>query len=275
MTPRRILPVLALLGLLAGSASAQASAGPGYSWVFHEVGFSACVDFLMDPVFAAKQLAPGFRIVPAASVTGLSPVLSREIAGDSVHLAWVPSRVCFLEGPTMTAGTTVLVPDAKIGSSEVVAFWAIAATRTEGVPREDEWFAVTLWANDWHAQKVTESAFIPVKMFKRSFAPVPESTRHLYQAHFGKTVLSWEGNLSDRDSTEVADSTAMHLGFTGKRNIAWAADVRLRPRWTRTLPGAFRVSGKDDLAKALQASPIRFFGPMDWGGDALVEFTRR
>jgi hypothetical protein len=275
MTPRRALPVLALLGVLAGSASAQASSGPGYSWVFHDVGFSGCVDFLIEPAFAAKQLDNGFRIVPAASFTELSPVLSREIQGDSVHLAWVPSRVCFLEGPTMTSGTTVLVPDTKMGSSEVVAFWAIAATRTEGAPRQDEWFAVTLWVNDWHAQKVTESAFIPVKMFKRSFAPVPESTRHLYQARFGKTVLSWEGDLVGRDSTAVADSAEMHLGFTGKRNIAWAADVKIRPRWTRTLPGAFRVSGKDDMAKALQASPIRFFGPMEWGGDAFVEFTRR
>jgi hypothetical protein len=39
--------------------------------------------------------------------------------------------------------------------------------------------------------------------------------------------------------------------------------------------GALRVEGKDDLAKALQASPIRMLGPAFWGGSGEVTFQRQ
>ena len=47
-----------------------------------------------------------------------------------------------------------------------------------------------------------------------------------------------------------------------------------QPAWTRNPAGVLRVTGKDDLAKAMQASPIRHFGPLYWGGDARVDFSR-
>ena len=280
MRLRRILPVAGLLGALASPASAQQApvpAGAGLVWLLRGVEFSACVDFLVDPAIAAKQLDSGYRIVSAGAFTPLSPALRREITSDSAYAGWVPSRLCVHESQSISVGDRLFTPTDS-GGRESVGYWGIAATRTDGAPRQDQWFAVKLWTGDWHIQKPTELAYVPLSVFKRSLAPVPETTRWRYQVKIGKTTLSWDGELVGRDSTAApADAPAAlqaNLIFDGQRHIRWWGTLTADPRWMRYLPGLFRVEGKDDLAKALKASPIRMFGPMYWGGEVRVAFSR-
>lgn len=275
MTLKPVLPALGLLGVVASVASAQTPSGPSFSLVFREVAFSACVDFLMDPAAATRQLDPGYRIIPAGSFTPLAPVLRREIEGDTVHIGWVAAQVCFIESPAISVEGTVLTPDKKMGGQEVVGYWAIAASRSDASFRPDQWFAVNLWTNDWHLDRLSNTAYIPMSVFKRALAPIPESNNHHYEIRIGKTVLSWDGGLIGRDSTETTTSLESDLVFEGERGIPWSATVQTRPRWNRSLPGIFRVEGKDDMAKALKASPIRIFGPMRFGGDARIDFYRK
>jgi len=274
VTPRRILPALGLLGVLATSAPAQDPGGNGYVWAFRDVSFSACVDFLMDRTAAERQLTPGFQVIPAGSFTPLSPALSREVQGDSAKRAMIPAQLCVLEAPTMTSGDAIYSPTKKMGMEEAVAYWGIAATRAGGAPAFDRWFVANYWSNDWRVQKQTQAAFIPVKAFKRQLTPVPETSRQSWSVTIGKTVLTWTGELAGRDSTAHTETGSTSQMFDGKRTINWSATVHTSPRWTRTLPGVFHVEGKDDLAKALKASPIRMFGPMRWGGEARIEFSR-
>lgn len=267
---------LGLLGGLAGSASAQRPGQPmvsAYAWVLHDVEFAVCVEFLMEPATAARQLPEGVIVIPAASFGALAPVLRREIQGDSVHAAWIPARLCTAEARSISVGDRLLTPDKKL-KSEVVGYWAIAARRADAGTAMDHWYAAELWSNDWHVEKPTEAAYIPVSVFKRALDAVPESNRHQYQVRIGKTTLSWEGELVGRDSTAVEALPPTTLFLNGLRGTNWTAPVTPRLQWTRTLPGIFRVQGKGDLAKALQASPIRMFGPMYWGGETLVSFDR-
>ena len=265
---------LGLLGGLAAPALGQEAGAGGTSslaWRLHGVEFSACVEFLIDPAQATELLAEGFRAVPAASFTPLSPVLAREVAGNSALAAWVASRLCFAESRSLTVGDRIYALE---GEREVVGYWGIAATRLDGSPRLDQWYVARFWANDWHVEKVTEAAYVPVTVFKRGFDPVAESVNHRYQVKIGKTVLSWTGQIAGRDSTPAGPNPPINLIFAGLRRIQWNATVASEPQWTRFLPGVFNVQGKDDLAKALKASPIRMFGPMYWGGDARMEFSR-
>lgn len=273
MTIPRVLAGIGLVGALATSASAQGAAAPSFAWGFPGVEFSACVEFLMDPDLAAKQLGPGYQVVPAATFAAISPVLSRE-ASDSLHAGWVPAKVCVIEAPSMTVGGSSLTPDKKMGGQEVVAFWGIAATRPGSSGPLDQWYVAAFWTNDWRMRKQTEAAFVPVTVFKRSMAPVPETTRHHYALQIGKTSLTWEGEIVGRDSTATTAQQQSTLILDGLRGILWTAQVTARPAWTRTLPGVFGVQGNDDLAKALKASPIRMFGPMYWGGETQVGFFR-
>jgi len=244
-----------------------------FSWALHDVEFAACVEFLMEPATATEQLPEDVIVVPAVSFRALAPVLQREIQGDTVHGSWIPARLCTAEAKSLSAGDRLLTPDKKI-KSEVVGYWAIAARRAEGDQALDRWYAVTLWTNDWHLEKLTESAYIPMTVFKRALDSVPESNRHQYQVRIGKTVLSWEGELVGRDSTASESLPPTTLFLDGIRGTRWTAPVTPQLQWTRYLPGIFRVQGKDDLAKALQASPIRMFGPMYWGGETVVSFDR-
>jgi len=274
VTPRPFLAAAGLLGLLAAPALAQGGAEPEFSWAQQGVEFSACVEFLMEPEMAAKQLSDGFVAVPAANFAQLSPVLQREIQGDAVHAAWIPARVCLIEAPGISAGGRVMTPEKKMGPREVLGFWIFAASRTEGDYRRDQWYAAQFWTNDWHVQRATEQAFIPMSTFKPSLEAVPESNRHSYEVKIGKTILAWDGELVGRDSAESVQRVEAQLILDGKRRISWQGALSMQTRWMRYLPGTFRVQGKDDLAKALKASPIRMFGPMYWGGDARVDFSR-
>ncbi|HEX5005444.1 MAG TPA: hypothetical protein VFV65_09010 [Gemmatimonadales bacterium] len=274
MTLRSLVPVLGLLGAVATGASAQTPSSPGFSLVLRGVDFSACVEFLMDPAAAAKQVGDGYQAIPAGAFGALSPILQREIQGDTVHSRWVPAQLCVMEAPTISAGGTVLTPERKMGNREVIGYWAIAARRAGSGGPATTWYAVHRWTNDWHVERLAKPAYIPIKVFKRALTKVPESTRHRYEIKIGKTVLSWDGELTGRDSTATTATPGADLIFTGMRDIEWNAATTTRPDWTRTLPGLFRVEGKDDLAKALKGSPIRMFGPMYWGGDARMDFTR-
>lgn len=274
MTLRPVLSALGLLGLLASSASAQGSAGPSFSLVLRGVTFSACVQFLVDPVEASKDLEDGYQIVPARSFPGLSPVLQREIEGDSVHGGWVPAQVCIYEAPSVSAGGGVLQAEGKMGNRQLVGYWGLGARRVGGNAAEGQWYAAALYTNDWHLERQAKTVYIPMTIVKRSMSPVPESTRHRYEVKLGKTTLTWDGEIGGRDSAQASTSIDASLVFTGLRDIQWHAVASSRPDWTRNLPGLFRVEGKDDLAKALKASPIRMFGPMFWGGDARLDFAR-
>ena len=274
MTPRRRWALAALVALLAvpGRAEAQAGGAPVFSWVVTDLKMGICVDFLIDPAVARGLVPEGYRVVPATHSTGLSPIVAREIAGDSVHLAWIPSRYCVLEGASVTAGDQ-FVTSGKDSVPVMLAYWGIAADRNEGEPRFDQLFALQFWTSDWHVQKPSQDAFIQVATLKRSLTKVPESINDRYEIRMGKTSISWEGQLR-RDSTAVTTPLAAPLLYVGLRAIHFSASVTGQPAWSRNPAGVLQVTGKDDLAQAMQASPIRHFGPVFWGGNARVDFSR-
>lgn len=274
MTLTRVWPALGLLGALATSASAQSAPGEGYAWVFPGVEFAACVDFLMSPELAGRQLTEGFLAVSAASFTVLSPVLRREIERDTALRVWIPAQICFLEAPSVSSGGAVLTPEGKMGARELLGYWAIAGTRSGGTPAFDQWYIAQYWTNDWRLRNRAEAAYVPMAVFKRTQVMVPETPNLSYTVTIGKTVLAWKGRWASSDSTAYAEPRSAIQILGGKRSIQWTATATTGFQWTRNLPGVFHVQGKDDLADALKASPIRMFGPMYWGGDARVEFSR-
>jgi hypothetical protein len=274
VTPRRLAALLALLGIVAAPASAQGRPGgaAAFSWVVKDLRLAACMDFLIEPSFAEKQVPEEYHLIPAGRFSALSPVLARELTGDSVHTAWIPASVCVLEGASVTAGDQFVASN-KPGESVMVAYWGIAATRATGEPRFDQLYVAEFWTSDWHIQKPSQDALVHVSTLKRSQVKLPESVNDRYELKIGKTVLTWDGQLK-RDSTATTGPLAAALLYDGQRGVRFTATVTGQPTWTRNPAGVFRVSGKDDLAKALQASPVRHFGPLFWGGDARVDFLR-
>jgi len=272
VTPRHLKALLGLLAFVAAPASAQAPSAPVFSWAVKDVTLAACVDFLMAPTVAAGMLPEGYRVIPASHFSRLSPYLNRVIGSDSAQRAMIPANYCVIEGASVTAGDQ-FITDGGADNPVMLAYWGIAAARNDGDNHFDELFAVQFWTSDWHVQKPTQSNFIQISTLKRSLARLPESENDRYEVKMGKTVLTWDGQLK-RDSTAATEPLDASLLYTGQRSIRFTAAVSGQPAWTRNPAGIFRVSGKDDLAQALQASPIRQFGPIYWGGDARVDFFR-
>jgi len=272
VTPRCLTALLGLLALVTAPATAQTPAGTVFSWAVKDVTLAACIDFLVAPPVASALLPEGYRVIPASHYSRLTPYLTRAIGNDSSQKAMIPASYCVIEGASVTAGDQ-FISDGGAANPVMLAYWGIAAARTDGDAHFDQLFAIQFWTSDWHVQKPTQSNFIQISTLKRSLARLPESENDRYEVKMGKTILSWDGQLK-RDSTAVTEPMEASLLYVGHRSIRFAAAVSGQPAWTRSPAGIFRVSGKDDLAKAMQASPIRQFGPIYWGGDARVDFSR-
>jgi hypothetical protein len=272
VTPRRLTAWLGLLALVAVPAAAQAPSAPVFSMAVKDVTLAVCVDFLMAPAIAAEKLPEGYRVIPASHYSRLSPYLTRIIGSDSAQRAMIPASYCVIEGASVTAGDQ-FITDGGAANPVLLAYWGIAAARNDGDNHFDELFAVQFWTSDWHIQKPAQSNFIQISTLKRSLVRLPESENDRYEVKMGKTVLSWDGQLK-RDSVATTAPLEASLLYIGQRSIRFTAAVSGQPAWSRSPAGVFRVVGKDDLAKAMQASPIRQFGPIYWGGDARVDFSR-
>jgi len=272
VTPRRVAALAGLLGLVALPASAQSPSAPVFAWAVKDVSLAVCVNFLVAPPVAEKLLPDGYRAIPASHYSRLSPILAREIGGDSAQEGMIPASYCVLEGASVTAGNE-LVASNQPGTPVMLAFWGVAAARNDVEGRFDQLFALEFWTSDWHVQKPTQASYIQISTLKRSFGRLPESENDRYEIRMGKTILTWDGQLK-RDSTAVTTPMEASLLYDGQRSIRFTAALSAQPAWTRNPAGVFRVTGKDDLAKTLQASPIRQFGPVYWGGDARVDFFR-
>ncbi|MGH9894252.1 MAG: hypothetical protein ACREA0_20165, partial [bacterium] len=97
--------------------------------------------------------------------------------------------------------------------------------------------------------------------------------REVHEAKLGRTRLVWSGRPAG-DSTGVEQAFEESWQVKGISGALWKVRAVLRPDWSRPLVGFLSVEGKDDLAKMLKASPIRFVGPRYQGGRAELIFSR-
>ena len=266
------LLLLPSLNLLRAQTGPVAAVAVRHAWALRNLQFGACVDFLMDPASAAEQLEVGFQPVPAGRVAGLRTPLKYVVSGDTTYAKWIPAHLCFLDYASVTSGEHLIDPEGGDNSS-MIGYWGIAARRVGAGNGGDEVAVVQWWTSHWRIRQTTELAYVPMKVVERMHGRVPESTRDRYQVRIGKTIITWEGTIP-ADSGSVPEPLGATLVFNGQRKTTWTAQAALSPLWTRPLAGILRVEGKDDLGKALQASPIRTFGPLYGGGDGRVEFSR-
>ncbi len=267
-----LLLLLPSLSLLRAQGTPAAPIAIRHAWALRNLQFGACVDFLMAPASAAAQLEVGFQPVPASRSAGLPTPLRYVVSGDTTYAGWIPARLCFLDYASVTSGEHLIDPEGGDNSS-MIGYWGIAARRVGTGNGGNEEAIVQWWTSHWRIRQTSELAYIPMKVVDRTRGKVPETTRDRYQVKIGKTIVTWEGTLP-ADSSAVAAPLGATLVFEGQQKTNWTAHASLTPRWMRPLSGVLRVEGKDDLAKALLASPIRSFGPLYNGGDGRVEFLR-
>ena len=262
------------VGLSAQAAERDEDDGNGGPvWQLEGLKRCFCVDFLMEPEPAAKRLPKGYRPVPAHRFATLHSALARLIEDEPDYRDWIPSAVC-------TFGSSAIVVDGRritereSASREMIGMWAIAGT-PEGEDVDDLWVLHDFLTNNHRIKRTAEGSLLKLRVIDEEIGKDEERiTEDHHSLKIGKTRLTWVGHLSG-DSSRAEGPWHRRWRLKGNRGSKWLVEVAIEPGWYRPMVGALRVEGKDNLAKALKASPIRMLGPAFWGGSGEIVFQRQ
>jgi hypothetical protein len=205
----------------------------------------------------------GVTPVPASSTESLHPALKRVVEASPEFAAWIPEQLCIMQFSSVRAGSRVF-RDAKHGKSQVVGVWAMSAPA-------GALGSVALLTNNSRLSNSVKYLGIGVDVIRTEFGKVPESTDDRYEIRYSGTTLTWDGHASG-DST-AAPPVDRRWTVPGRNGRVLGVRQQIDAAGARMLVGALRVEGKGELARALVGSPIRYVGPLVWGGSGSVTFT--
>lgn len=233
----------------------------------------------MNAEAAREELPDELAAVPASAAPALHPAVASAVAArpDSFS-TWVPADLCLYWSHSVEVNGRRITDD----DAHAVGIWSILARPADSANAAPAEHAVKLWASNWRAARLARSAQIdfsrfnaladkvPVENEEGEWVPGPDDR---YQVRIGKTTIIWDGRFAGDTAAAPAPNTR-EWRVDGLGRTHWTVRNEVHPEATHAVVGALRVSGKDDLAKALGASPIRFVGPWHTGGTAQIVFTR-
>jgi hypothetical protein len=264
------LAMAAWCGLAASLAAQAPQEGKGPVWTVVGLRTGQCVRFLLDPGIARRVLHEDARLIPANRDEKLYPALRNVIQSQPDFATWVASSLCLYYGDALTlSGRRFGGKDPR--KSQMIGLWSAAASEQGTGARRD--VVLDFFGVGGGLAQAARYGKVKLNEVQSSVSKVPGSGNDLYQVKIGKTRLVWNGRPAG-DSTRVDQPITESWLAKGTSGTLWKVSTTLRPEWSRPLVGVLSVEGKDDLAKALKASPIRFVGPLYQGGGGELRFSR-
>ncbi|HWB41344.1 MAG TPA: hypothetical protein VG500_08805 [Gemmatimonadales bacterium] len=246
-------------------------------WRIEGLNTAFCVQLLLDPAQLDVPISRAATPLRADAIESLNPVLKTVIANQPEFAAWSPSSICLYYMDTVDVGS-LLVSGREPSKRPMLGVWTLAATDVAGGSRRD--VVLRIFTNTGRLERAGQVSGLDIHTIRSSVFEIeneedpdapPIGIRH--EIKLGKTLLTWSGR-------PVSDSTRAN----GPLSVEWRADSRrrgpmtarlvLRPDWTKAMVGSLQVEGKDDFARAVKASPIRFVGPAMLGGGGELAFGR-
>jgi hypothetical protein len=198
------------------------------------------------------------------------------IEGQTEYAAWCPSRMCFTTVDTIRAKDFSL-QDKSGRRPQLFGFWTVLAAPPGGRPQD---VALDLFASSDRLIGSAKSAGQELHEARLTVGKVPAedengvpSSDDRFQVTLSGTIITWDGRLAG-DSTAVARPIDHTWSVTGRRGGVLTGSLTLSPARSQPMAGSLKVDGKNELAKALRASPTRFAGPSFRGGAGKVTFAR-
>jgi len=270
--------ILSLAAALAAAPlQAQDSGSDTTTWELAGLRSAFCLQLLLDPASELlHDLPTGWHAVPASAAAGLHVSLRSVVEDQTEFASWSPSRLCFATVDTIRTRDFSLA-DRSGRHPQLFGFWTVLAAGPSGTPRD---VALDLFANSDRlirsarlaGQELHEARLTVGKVPAEDENGVPSSDDR-FQVKLGGTVVTWDGRLAG-DSAAVTEPVDNTWTVTGMRGDAVTGSLTLSPRQSQPMAGSLKVDGKNELAKALRASPTRFAGPAYRGGGGKVSFTR-
>lgn len=258
----------ALLFSVLMSAPLAAQDDGGTRWTFTDARGGFCIWYLADPDLARELVPKGTVLRPAGDGVGLPAAVTRVIQDEPRFGTWVPATICVnLFGQVAADGRTLAT--AKADEPILIMTHSLAASSPRGVSAADH-YLVELGTDRGSLARAAE--LLGARSFDRSVSirKSPDSDDDEVELKLGKTKIFWQGHRTG--AARVGTTRSMSFGYAGLRTTNWQVEFEFTPSETFLMVGALRVEGKDDLGKALRASPIRTVGPSEQGGAATLTF---
>jgi len=251
-------------------AQARSAGREGPVWTLQGLRTGQCVRFLVDPTVARRALSDGARLLPAERDESLHPALRSVIDGQPEFATWIPSSLCLYYGDALNLGGR------RFGGKDprkrqMIGLWAVAASEQGSGARRD--VLLDFFGVGGGLVQGAGNAKVKLSEAQSAVSKVSGTDNDLYDVKIGKTRLTWTGRVVG-DSTRVEQPIQESWLGKGTSGMVWRVHATFKPEWSRPLVGVLSVEGKDDLAKALKASPIRFVGPRYYGGRGELRFSR-
>jgi hypothetical protein len=234
-----------------------------------------CVRFLADPAALAKKLPEGITPLRASDTPDLHPALRGAVQEQAEFAGWVPSNLCLFYFMSVDAEGQRVRED-EVRKAPMFGVWTVAAADSAARRRD---VAIEVLTNNGRLERAGNLAGLDFRNARTSIGKVPPdddgvvSGDDRYQIRIGKTQLVWDGRPAG-DSSRVESPVASEWRGEGRQGGWINGKLAVAADWTRPMVGSLKVEGKDDLARMLKASPIRFVGPGYYGGTASLEFGR-
>ncbi len=274
MRPAPLMAVSALARL--AWLAPLAAQDPLSDWRLEGLRTGFCVQLLLDSTSDALEDMPrGYRPLAASEAKDLHLSLRSVVEGQPEFGSWSPSRLCLYAVDTIHARDFSL-SDRSGRRPQLFAAWTVSAMAPDGRARE---LVLHLYANSERlmrsarlaGQGMREARLMIGKVLPDGDDNGVASEDDRFQVRIGKTLVTWDGRLAG-DSIKVPEPVAIAWVRAAPKGGMANGEIRLRPSYARAMAGALKVEGKDQLAKALRASPTRFAGPALKGGGGSVRF---
>src|SRR5690349_19694394 len=270
--------ILSLAAALAAAPlQAQDSGSDATTWELGGLRSAFCLQLLLDPASELlHDLPTGWHAVPASAAAGLHVSLRSVVEDQTEFASWSSSRLCFATVDTIRTKDFSLA-DRSGRHPQLFGFWTVLAAGPSGTPQD---VALDLFANSDRLIRSARLAGQELREARLTVGKVPAedengvpSSDDRFQVKLGGTVITWDGRLAG-DSSAVAEPVEQSWSVAGMRGGVVTGSLTLAPARSQPMAGSLKVDGKNELAKALRASPTRFAGPSFGGGTGKVSFAR-
>jgi hypothetical protein len=265
----------ALAAVMLAGGSRLAAQDADTDWQLAGLRSAFCVQLLVDPASdVVKDLPAGFRPAPASESKDLHVSLRSVIEGQQEFGSWSPSHLCFHAVDTVRTSTYTL-KGGNASRPQLFGYWTMAAIGPTGEPTD---VTLELFASSNRLVRSARLAGQTMREARLEVGKVPEkdengvpSPEDRFEVRLGKALVTWDGHLAG-DTLRVKEAVTTTWVNSGPKGAVAEGRLSLMPAFSRSMVGSLKVEGKDDLAKALKASPTRFAGPAYWGGAGKVQF---
>jgi hypothetical protein len=268
---------VALLGIIATAGTpVEAAAQDGADdaekartdWHLTETRKGFCIQLLLDPA-KLRDVPDGVRLLPAEGYAELHPVLRGVVTAQPEYKTWSPSSLCFYYLGRVVGASEKIGGDPNPAKAPVLGIWTVAGVAGTGRPGN---IVLDLRSNDGDLRDAAEHAGLEPEKLTSTIGPVPREDgpprpeERRYQIKLGKTLLVWDGKGGE-DTTATPAPVSWVWEARGQNRRWITGQLTLKPAASTPMLGSLRVEGNDPVARALQASPIRYVGPSYEGGE--------